>query len=98
MRTCGPGRVPRGAARRTVPVQALREPAVGGTVRPRLDRLARRGAGGRAASQRILRRGMTAPAFAALAALALAPAPARRPARSRGRTPFLARPAPPTPR
>ena len=26
MRTCGPCRVPRGAARRTVPVRALREP------------------------------------------------------------------------
>jgi hypothetical protein len=40
---------------------------------------------------------MTAPAFAALAAVALAPAPARRPARSRVRTPFLARLAPRVP-
>ena len=34
MRTCGPCRLPRGAARRTVPVRTLREPAVGGP-RPR---------------------------------------------------------------
>jgi hypothetical protein len=53
MRTCGPCRVPRGAARRTVPVQELREPAVGRAFRPGLDYLARWGAGGRAASQRI---------------------------------------------
>jgi len=60
MRTCGPCSVPRGAARRTVPVQALREPAVGGALGPRLDYLARRGAGGRTTSERNPPRGVTA--------------------------------------
>jgi len=60
MRTCCPCGVPRGAARRTVLVQALREPAVGGAVRPGLDYLARWGAGGRAPSRRIPQRGVTA--------------------------------------
>jgi hypothetical protein len=41
-------------------VQELREPAVGRAFRPGLDYLARWGAGGRAASQRILQRGVTA--------------------------------------
>jgi len=50
MRTCGPRRLPRGAVRRTLPVQALREPALGGSLGARLDYLARGDAGGRATS------------------------------------------------
>ncbi len=48
--------VPRGPARRTVPVQALHEPARGGAVRARLDHLAR----WRAAFLRLWRTALTA--------------------------------------